>query len=209
MKKCIECGEEKQTGEFPKGRNQCKPCRAAYQREWRRRGGQRASVEEHRERGWKDCPRCEERKPLDEFNKSGRSGWQTYCRECNREYQRERNEENREEINRRAREHYRENREEYRDRALRSKYGITSEDYQRMHDEQGGVCAICRREETAAHANGKVRRLAVDHDHETGEVRGLLCFACNVRVGYFENGGWMKALHDYLEVQPEKLREVA
>lgn len=53
------------------------------------------------------------------------------------------------------------------------RYGITSEQYWALYEAQGGVCWICRR------ATGKVRRLAVDHDHLTGWVRGLLCKPCN------------------------------
>lgn len=52
-------------------------------------------------------------------------------------------------------------------------YGITADEYRRLHGSQGGLCAICRR------ATGATRRLAVDHDHRTGEVRGLLCKSCN------------------------------
>ena len=52
-------------------------------------------------------------------------------------------------------------------------YGITQDDYSRLYDAQGARCAICQR------ARGKRRRLAVDHDHATGEVRGLLCTVCN------------------------------
>ena len=52
-------------------------------------------------------------------------------------------------------------------------YGITAEEYEALYRAQGGKCAICRR------ATGAVRRLAVDHDHKTGEVRGLLCKPCN------------------------------
>lgn len=46
---------------------------------------------------------------------------------------------------------------------------------------QGGRCAICRREPEQG------RRLAVDHDHATGEVRGLLCKACNTALGMFRD----------------------
>ena len=58
-------------------------------------------------------------------------------------------------------------------RVLRYKqiYGITVEDYERMFSSQEGVCAIC--------SNGTKNRLAVDHDHQTGAVRGLLCPRCN------------------------------
>jgi len=52
-------------------------------------------------------------------------------------------------------------------------YGLSPGDYARLYAAQGGVCALCRR------ATGATRQLAVDHDHETGEVRGLLCMPCN------------------------------
>ena len=55
-------------------------------------------------------------------------------------------------------------------------YGITAEEYYKIHEAQGGRCYICQR------ANGSVRRLAVDHDHDTGLVRGLLCKPCNRNV---------------------------
>lgn len=51
---------------------------------------------------------------------------------------------------------------------------------------QDGRCAICREEETAT-ARGRVRSLAVDHDHETGAVRGLLCSRCNTALGLFRD----------------------
>jgi hypothetical protein len=53
------------------------------------------------------------------------------------------------------------------------RYGITSEQYKALYEAQGGVCYICQR------ATGKRKRLAVDHDHKTGYVRGLLCSPCN------------------------------
>ena len=59
---------------------------------------------------------------------------------------------------------------------IRRKYGMTIEEYDRLFDEQDGVCAICGR------TNGN-KRLAVDHDHTTGWVRGLLCHSCNVAIG--------------------------
>ena len=62
-------------------------------------------------------------------------------------------------------------------------YGITAEQYDEMALFQGGVCAICSRPETAIGNGGVVKRLAVDHDHETGVVRALLCTKCNVALG--------------------------
>jgi hypothetical protein len=55
-------------------------------------------------------------------------------------------------------------------------YGITRADYERLRQVQGGLCYICRR------ATGKQKRLPVDHNHATKEVRGLLCGPCNKGV---------------------------
>lgn len=61
---------------------------------------------------------------------------------------------------------------------LRAKYGLTLDDFQRLFDEQNGICAICPRElELGGH------KTHVDHCHETGKVRGLLCFHCNTTIG--------------------------
>lgn len=62
---------------------------------------------------------------------------------------------------------------------LKMKYGITLEDYDDMLDEQGGVCAICGNPPTG-------RRLAVDHNHEIGVFRGLLCNNCNRGIGHLK-----------------------
>lgn len=59
-------------------------------------------------------------------------------------------------------------------------YGITLGDYNRMGDVQGWLCAICRNPPTGK-SNGK--RLVVDHCHNTGKVRALLCSYCNKGIG--------------------------
>ena len=63
------------------------------------------------------------------------------------------------------------------------KYGVSPDQYNSMLEAQGGVCAICRRAETQEY-NGSVKRLCVDHDHDTGVVRSLLCAGCNVMIGH-------------------------
>jgi hypothetical protein len=60
---------------------------------------------------------------------------------------------------------------------LKVAYGITRAEYDLIAERQGGLCAICRQP-----SNGG-RRLAVDHDHRTGAVRGLLCMNCNRMLG--------------------------
>ena len=58
-------------------------------------------------------------------------------------------------------------------------FGLSVADYNQMLSEQSGVCAICGQV-----PSGKRTRLAVDHDHETGKVRGLLCHGCNTMLGF-------------------------
>jgi hypothetical protein len=74
----------------------------------------------------------------------------------------------------------------------RLRYGIEPEEYQRLMALQRGVCAICHEANTP---NGEIpRMLAVDHDHVTGEVRGLLCHGCNYLVGTVESDRGKRAL---------------
>ena len=65
---------------------------------------------------------------------------------------------------------------------LKYKYGLSLDQYNQMLTEQGG-CAICGTTEPG----GKYGRFHVDHDHKTGEVRGLLCNGCNVGLGHFRD----------------------
>jgi hypothetical protein len=67
-------------------------------------------------------------------------------------------------------------------RSLRESFGLSLEQYQEMHDRQGGKCAICGNPETQMRG-GKVRALAVDHNHSTGRIRELLCSDCNTGIG--------------------------
>lgn len=73
-------------------------------------------------------------------------------------------------------------------RSLKRKYGITLQDYEKMHEERNGKCDICNREETSTEkSTGNIRRLAVDHCHNTEKVRGLLCATCNTALGKFRD----------------------
>lgn len=71
-----------------------------------------------------------------------------------------------------------------RDNYLRKTYGIGLGEYNKLLEIQGGVCAICKTVPNDI-------SLHVDHDHETGLIRGLLCFPCNQGIGNF---------HDSLEL---------
>lgn len=65
----------------------------------------------------------------------------------------------------------------------RRQYGIVVEDYDRLYVAQGGRCAICG----SVVPGGCFTHFAVDHDHHTGKIRGLLCTACNRALGLFHD----------------------
>ena len=74
-------------------------------------------------------------------------------------------------------------------------YGVTPVDYTRMLAEQGNCCALCYRDAALFK-----RKLHVDHDHETGQVRALLCHDCNTGIGLFqESSERLRAAIYYLE----------
>jgi len=76
---------------------------------------------------------------------------------------------------------------------IKKKYGLSSEGYYKILDEQNGVCAICFREP-------KKRRLHVDHNHSTGKIRGLLCFRCNYGLSWLSGDPVkFRRAADYLE----------
>lgn len=86
----------------------------------------------------------------------------------------------------------------YRAKKLKKLYGITLDQYNKVFEQQGGVCKVCGRPETATR-NDKLKHLAVDHNHNTGRVRGLLCAGCNTALGYLsENPVVIKSLLDYI-----------
>ena len=74
---------------------------------------------------------------------------------------------------------------------IKNRYKLDLEEYNALHEEQKGLCAICGRPESRI-AKGKITRLAVDHCHKSEEngiveIRGLLCFRCNAALGLFED----------------------
>jgi hypothetical protein len=100
-----------------------------------------------------------------------------------------------------SRAHREANPELYQDRYLRRDFGISLADYLELFAHQRGVCAICRQPERSKRA-GKLKQLAVDHDHETGRVRGLLCSNCNPMIGYAkDNADTLRAAAIYLDYQ--------
>jgi hypothetical protein len=68
------------------------------------------------------------------------------------------------------------------DEKLRAAFGIGMEQYERIAKAQKYRCAICTR-----HQDHQTKNLAVDHDHQSGKIRGLLCHNCNVGLGNFKD----------------------
>lgn len=116
----------------------------------------------------KSCTKCQEDKPLESYGKrSDNNKLLSWCRACYASANMT--------PERKARR---------RDASLMKKYGITSEVYDQLMLDQNGACAICR-SNLAGNINSE--RLYVDHDHTTGEVRGLLCHPCNVAIGLMKD----------------------
>lgn len=67
-------------------------------------------------------------------------------------------------------------------------YGIGFDEYSKLLKKQKGLCGICKKPETTLHnKTGRIKALAVDHDHSGGKIRGLLCGRCNMGIGMFKD----------------------
>lgn len=77
----------------------------------------------------------------------------------------------------------------------RTELGISDQDYEELLDVSENLCWICAAEEKVEN-----RRLAIDHDHRTGAVRGLLCSSCNRKLGASVDPEWHFRAAEYLEV---------
>lgn len=83
-------------------------------------------------------------------------------------------------------------------------YGLTQEEYLKMLEKQNDSCAICR----TSNAGGKNGVWQIDHDHETGKVRGLLCWPCNAGLGQFkDNTEFLRSAAKYLEDTDEDSKD--
>ena len=114
----------------------------------------------------KTCSTCGEAKPIDQFylKRKGGTSRKSNCKDCNRKVMRD----------------YMRKRptsaHAARERHLKRTYGLSTEDYDALVEKQNGCCAICRTQPD--------KPLYVDHCHNTGKVRGLLCLQCNSLLGH-------------------------
>lgn len=147
----------------------------------------------------KVCTRCKLAKPESEFFRDRRSpnGRMARCKKCKTAELMKWRRENAPDLESRR---YWSNRDWERERHLIRKYGVTFARYRELLAEQGGGCAICGKPEAAD------RMLDVDHDHQTGKVRGLLCTSCNRVLGHsFDSPDRLKAAASYLERHTEQM----
>ena len=133
----------------------------------------------------KKCTACGEEKPLSQFYKrKAKISSSHLCKVCERLQIREWRKNNKDKqkiINRRG--------------SLKYNFGITLEQYDELLKKQKGRCAICDR-----HASSFDKNLAVDHNHETQEIRGLLCSYCNHRlIGQHKDADLLRRMADYIE----------
>lgn len=143
------------------------------------------------------CITCKRKKLLKEFYKNSlnKDGYANQCKKCKVEYMKDLNSrpESKARINVAAK-RYRQSdkgKKYHKDFKFRQRYGITLKIYEQMVLSQENRCAICK--EIAD-------KLVVDHDHETGKVRALLCEPCNVGIGLFkESSVTLKAAAVYVE----------
>jgi hypothetical protein len=143
----------------------------------------------------KVCYSCNEEKALTEFykNRAKKDGFADECKNCNKLRAKKYREDNREKIAEWQREYRK--KPEYKRRKnalarqankvkpdlrrnamLKYMYGITLDQYNKILKDQDYRCAVCKK-----HESNEKRSLHVDHDHNTGEIRGLLCNYCNSR----------------------------
>ncbi len=131
----------------------------------------------------KTCGKCGENKPISDFYVKSRAsnygkdysgslaGYSSTCRKCHSGRMAERRKLLGDEYTK-----------SFKDWEYRHKYGIGLDEYNQMFADQGGCCAICGKHQTEFK-----KSLAVDHNHETGKVRALLCVNCNLGVGCFKD----------------------
>ncbi len=118
----------------------------------------------------KTCGKCNEVKSIEKFRQTSKSKghYSPWCRTCIRLFHEE----------------YWSSPEMIRVRNLRGTYGMTAEEYDEYLTRQNSACAVCYKPETIInHVSGRVAALSVDHDHQTGRIRGLLCQKCNHALG--------------------------
>lgn len=182
---CRFCQQYKPPSEFHKDRSKkdglnpyCKTCQIARQKDYTARPPRKSTAPE----GFKRCQHCKETKRVDAFYKvkSYYDGLNKNCKACSAKFHDKWRKNNLSKVSAGAKKWRDAHPERTRDYSIKQNYGLPFGTYQKMFDEQNGQCAIC---ETAT--PGGKGSFHVDHCHDAGNVRGLLCHHCNVGIGHF------------------------
>jgi hypothetical protein len=108
---------------------------------------------------YKICTLCDIEKPISEYNGNKKHSW---CNSCSKENNFKRN--------------------------LWKEYRLTIDNYNELVLQQNNKCAICGKNESCTSNGSKeIKKLSVDHDHSNGKIRGLLCYKCNIALGFFDD----------------------
>lgn len=128
----------------------------------------------------KSCPKCGEEKFLSAFakDKSKKLGVSSYCKDCSTKSRLIRYRQSPEIEKQKQKEYYSKNKHVFKGYSLKALYGLNQTQFNAMRSSQNYSCKICK-----THENNLNRGLFVDHCHETGKIRGLLCQSCNTMLG--------------------------
>lgn len=143
----------------------------------------------------KTCSKCNVSKPLLSFGKHPGSNGKWYranhCKSCSLAAIEKWKEKNPHRVRKAQRKCH-----------IQKEYGITADQYDEMLSCQKFTCAICKQKETRiTKSTGEPQPLSVDHDHASGDVRGLLCGDCNRMIGLGKNSpSILRAAAEYLEM---------
>lgn len=159
----------------------------------------------------KICSKCKEEKNLWEFykHKGHKDGLMSSCKKCTNdtnkdnykkhkakrlEWAKQYRLSHKKELKEWGKNWYKKNKEKVRNSTLLYKYGLSITEYNYRFSEQNGCCVICEK-----HQSELTQALAVDHCHENGKVRGLLCSKCNIALGNVdEDINILLSMVDYL-----------
>ena len=147
----------------------------------------------------KKCVYCNKELSISEFNKNPRlkDGFNNNCKNCVKTKTKKWREENKERIKKYRLEYFSKNQERIKGWSLKEHFGINVEDYKKLLKFQSGRCKICG---STSFGRKQIKYFCVDHDHETGKIRGLLCHHCNTALGSMkDNIENLKNMIAYLE----------